>query len=1083
MKKVTLSFLLCLLMTFSANVMAQNLSETINQQLTKLLDNDNLLAQDMYWEITNDQTSRVSGVHHIYYRQLVNGIHVYGTESGVHLLSNGKVLAADNKFINKTADKLKGSATPSLTAIEAVQSAANQLNYTITETLSVLTSENSSSQKSLLSDGGISLSPIPAKLMYQLTEANELVLVWDISIQEKAQQNWWNVRVDASTGTIIDKNNYMVSCSFEHDHSEDVSELNYNKNLYDIPNYKELTTSSVLGCTECYEVIAMPIESPYYGMRTIEILPANASASPFGWHDTDGVSGAEFTVTKGNNVDSYEDGNNSGYQPEGGALLNFTGFPFSEIYTNANQYEDAAISNLFYWNNIIHDLLYTYGFDELGGNFQENNYGNGGAGSDSVNAEAQDGSGTCNANFGTPPDGSNPTMQMYICGDKDGDFDNLVIVHEFSHGISNRLTGGPANTGCLGNSEQMGEGWSDFYGVLMTIEPGDLGTDARGVGTYLFGQGVNGPGIRPFPYSTDFAVDPQTYNSIIGAAVPHGVGSVWATIMWEVTWELIGAHGYDSDFYNFTGDVNLDAGNIQAFALVTEGMKLQPCSPGFVDGRDAILAADAAIYGGANECLLWDAFARRGLGFSASQGSSGSTSDGTEAFDSPVPAINTAEEVCVGAGVQVYGGGTPIGGVYSGSGVTDDGNGLTYTFDPAVAGVGIHAIGYDVTSTCATGTAFDDIEVLVDEPEVLCQDVTLELDANGEATLTFYDIVTNLEPGELVVDQTGTFAPIDITATGTSVSLTDDSVSGSLSIGFDFSFYSVNYSSFFISSNGFITFSGANGSGCCTGGILPDPSDENNLIALAWEDLNPGVGGTIRYETIGAAPDRKLIVEFDDVPFYNTTDGVISQIHLFEGSNRIEIHSTSIPANGSVTMGIENQNGSMGLPVPGRNSQTWSVTNDYVAFYYAPGGAADNCGSATTISLSQSLFTCDDRGENVVTVTVTDGNGNVGTCTPTVTITDPLVVCPPLSTEDNDFDQNVSIFPNPTNGQITLANNSNLEIRSVTITDVNGRIVQIVDLDDTGAQTTFSVENLAQGMYFVKIEAENTSIVKRIIKQ
>ena len=64
-------------------------------------------------------------------------------------------------------------------------------------------------------------------------------------------------------------------------------------------------------------------------------------------------------------------------------------------------------------------------------------------GSDSVNAEAQDGSGTCNANFGTPPDGSNPTMQMYICGDKDGDFDNLVIVHEYAHGISNRLTGGP----------------------------------------------------------------------------------------------------------------------------------------------------------------------------------------------------------------------------------------------------------------------------------------------------------------------------------------------------------------------------------------------------------------------------------------------------------------------------------------------------------------------------------------------------------------------------------------------------------------------------------------------------------------
>ena len=95
---------------------------------------------------------------------------------------------------------------------------------------------------------------------------------------------------------------------------------------------------------------------------------------------------------------------------------------------------------------------------------------------------------------------------------------------------------------------------------------------------------------------------------------PHGVGSVWATTMWEVTWALIDEHGFDTDIYNFTGDVTLDAGNVQAFALVTEGMKLQPCSPGFVDGRDAIFAADIAIYGGANECILWDAFAKRGLG-------------------------------------------------------------------------------------------------------------------------------------------------------------------------------------------------------------------------------------------------------------------------------------------------------------------------------------------------------------------------------------------------------------------------------------------------------------------------------------
>ena len=54
------------------------------------------------------------------------------------------------------------------------------------------------------------------------------------------------------------------------------------------------------------------------------------------------LAGAEFTVTKGNNVDAYEDGNNPGYQPDGGAYLDFTGYPFNEIYTNTNQYEDCC---------------------------------------------------------------------------------------------------------------------------------------------------------------------------------------------------------------------------------------------------------------------------------------------------------------------------------------------------------------------------------------------------------------------------------------------------------------------------------------------------------------------------------------------------------------------------------------------------------------------------------------------------------------------------------------------------------------------------------------------------------------------
>ncbi|MDX1532155.1 MAG: M36 family metallopeptidase, partial [Rhodothermales bacterium] len=121
--------------------------------------------------------------------------------------------------------------------------------------------------------------------------------------------------------------------------------------------------------------------------------------------------------------------------------------------------------------------------------------------------------------------------------------------------------------------------------------------------------------------------------------VPHGLGFVWATILWEVVWDLIDVHGFDPDLYDATGT----AGNQIAMNIVTEAMKLQPCSPGFVSGRDAIFAADATLYPDASNpgqglhySTLWRAFARRGLGLSASEGSTSSNSDNVEAFDTPL---------------------------------------------------------------------------------------------------------------------------------------------------------------------------------------------------------------------------------------------------------------------------------------------------------------------------------------------------------------------------------------------------------------------------------------------------------------
>ncbi len=222
---------------------------------------------------------------------------------------------------------------------------------------------------------------------------------------------------------------------------------------------------------------------------------------------------------------------------------------------------------------------------------------------------------------------------------RDGDLDNVIIAHEYGHGISNRLTGGPTNTGCLSNAEQMGEGWSDWVGLMLTMEPGDQPEDIRGIATYATGQSTDGGGFREAPYSTDFAINDYTYaDTNNNVSQPHGIGFVWATMLWDLNWALIDEYGWDPDIYNGTG------GNNIAIQLVMDGMKLQACSPGFVDGRDAILEADELTNGGDNRCLIWNVFANRGLGLSADQGSSFSRTDQTEAFDVPADCVLGAND-------------------------------------------------------------------------------------------------------------------------------------------------------------------------------------------------------------------------------------------------------------------------------------------------------------------------------------------------------------------------------------------------------------------------------------------------------
>jgi hypothetical protein len=545
--------------------------------------------------------SAVSGASHLYYLQTYQGIPLYNGQLHVNVNRQGRVLSLNNAFVPAMAQTVN-THKASLSAAEALDAAAGHLGQSLGP-VTVLEEGHNARQTTRLAAPSLSLDEVEAKLYWLSTARGETRLVWNFQVQTLDRNHWYDINVDAVDGTVWTRFDWANSAAPE------------------------------------YNVYAEPDESPLHGTqsRTLKVDPANLTASPLRWHD-DGTN--QYTITRGNNVYAChdQDANNScSTNTDCGPDLHCN-FAIDLGQQPAN-YVDAAVANLFYWNNLIHDTQYAVGFDEAGGNFQENNFANGGVGGDSVNADAQDGSGNCNANFATPTDGGNPRMQMFLCSNvtpsRDGDVDNGVIVHEYGHGISIRQVGGPGNSSCLNNTQQAGEGWSDWFGLVYTAEPGDLGTDSRGIGTYLFGQAPDGPGIRDLPYSTDPAVNNWTYESINGAGVPHGVGSRWAQAIWEVYWALVDQHGSAWPLQDFDINNPNEAGNRRALYYINEGLKNTACSPTFTDNRDGIIQAATDSFGGEDVCLLWDTFAAYGLGTDAVSGGSSSLSP-TNGFDTPL---------------------------------------------------------------------------------------------------------------------------------------------------------------------------------------------------------------------------------------------------------------------------------------------------------------------------------------------------------------------------------------------------------------------------------------------------------------
>ena len=165
----------------------------------------------------------------------------------------------------------------------------------------------------------------------------------------------------------------------------------------------------------------------------------------------------------------------------------------------------------------------------------------------------------------------------------------------------------------------------------------------------------------------------------------------------------------------------------------------------------------------------------------------------------------------------------------------------------------------------------------------------------------------------------------------------DDCVAGNLPIGFSFTFFGNTFTTFNASANGFIGFSlpgtGLTGHGCCSGRTIPSADETNNIIAAAWTDLYPGGGGDVRYETRGRAPNRYLVVAYENVPWCcGPGNHVTTQIILYEGTNAIEIHTPNQSAGHIYTQGVENENGTQAAFRAGRVAANYGLTNDGVRF-------------------------------------------------------------------------------------------------------------------------------------------------------
>ena len=691
-------------------------------------------------KVFSDYTNPDGNLSFVELNQEINGIPVFRGEIKAGFTGSGEIIRVINNFAPGLDE---GSLSTDFgDPVDAVRSAAVHINNQLAKA-AISTNEKSSTDLKIVFGNG-DFAPTAEK-MYFPTESGVAVAAWRVLIWQKV--NAFYIIVDAKTGTMLWRKNIT---------EDQTQPATYN--VYANPGAMVNVADSPFPMTP--GPIALSGTQGMAIPRTLVTRVGNEPPYTFnnlGWI-TDGND-----ATDGNNVQAgldRESPNGGSTRPDdidpngtpAGSSARVFDFPINPgIPTNPalntgdeplppgqnpldclgegtstalTDFQKAAVTQLFYIANVYHDELYTLGFTEEARNFQNDNFGRGGLGGDRVSAHAQDCGGQNNANFGTPADGTRPTMQMYLWAaptpDFDGSLDADVIIHELTHGTSNRLHGN-GNGLSLDIARGMGEGWSDFFGHCLLSEPTDpldgiyttgaydtYRYSSVGFNNYYYGirrfpkaikSSVGGPQSRPHNPLTFADIDSTQIDITDGAFPPrfnvtadqvHAIGEVWSSALWEVRAKMIQRLGWA-------------AGNRRILQLVMDGMKMAPLGPTPISERDSIIAAAFASGNEADLADIWAGFAIRGLGAGASMQETGGISTGglgtirvTESFDPPnlaqtptlavndsngdndgyiepgedvtltIPLTNSSGAVATGVSVQVVGGSSANYGTMSG---------------------------------------------------------------------------------------------------------------------------------------------------------------------------------------------------------------------------------------------------------------------------------------------------------------------------------------------------------------------------------------------------------------------------------